>query len=569
MTETGSPAPRTSRLRGGPHLVALLVLVAWSVGTWWRSRGPSGPALPVWAGDADAVLFGPDAGAWASNAWAIHLGRMGDVDPHRLPAWPTLVAGLLHAVPDVALAGHLLNHLLFALMPLVTYAAALPLAGRAGAFVAGFGVMWLAPVYQASHQSSADPLIAMAPVAALAAAHAAGRRPWVAPLAGILVASATVTHLTTLGVAVPAVLFALATGTPGRTRWIGAAALAACTAGALALAVRSYPTLEPGIFLNALAEGVTRGRAYDAAGDPLADQGAAIARVRQALPAALDSATRWLLGELSPRWLPLGVAVALPWLALAPVPGGVAGGGTPRPTRHDTLPRTRRQARQRELASAVAWRALAGVAALGMLAPVVAFAAADAPSRYGANFLPVALVACIAGVSVVGGLLDGLARRVTRRWPAGLATLALGAAWIVGTHDPVRRPLRPLRPSPEDMDAQALGARLAAHFPPGGGAAVMLREAAAVAGRVYCPRVGCPGAGTWDVSACLARSVATQCSGDGPIPWVVTERREAAGPDGTPPWRTTFDAWVEANHAPVDTLEGLRTRSRIYALPRP
>jgi hypothetical protein len=550
----------TSRLRGGPHLGAIVALSAWSLGTWWRSRGPSGPTLPFWAGDADGVLFGPDAGAWASNAWAIHLGRMADVDPHRLPAWPTLVAGWLHVVPDVALAGHLLNHLLFALLPLVTYAAALPLAGRAGACVAGFGVMWLAPVYQASHQSSADPLIAMAPVAALAAAHLAGRRPWLAPLAGLVVAGATVTHLTTLGVAVPAVLFALATGTPGRTRWIGAAALAASLAAALALAVHSYPTLEPGVFLNALAEGVTRPRAYDAAGDPLADQGAAIARVQHALPAAMASATRWLLGELTPSWLPLGAAVALPWLALAPVAGGVAGGGTPRP---------RRSARHAALLGTLAWRVVAGVAALGMLAPVVAFAAADAPSRYGANFLPVALVACVAGLAVVGGAVDALAARAVRRWPAGLVTLLLGAAWIAGGHDPVRRPLRPLRPSPDDMDAQALGARLAAHFPPGGGAAVMLREAAAVAGRVYCPRVGCPGAGTWDVTACLPRSFDAQCTGDGPIPWVVTERRDASGPDGTPPWRTEFDAWVVANHAPVDTVEGLRTRSRIYALPRP
>jgi hypothetical protein len=209
---------------------------------------------------------------------------------------------------------------------------------------------------------------------------------------------------------------------------------------------------------------------------------------------------------------------------------------------------------------------------------VVAFAAAASPARYGTNFLPIAFVVVVASLASAGALLDGLVERAlaaiddrfgpwrwTLRWPAGLLVVLAGLAW--GPRLIPREPGPPRRyvPTPIDRDAQSLGRVLARNFPPGGAAAVVVREAAAVAGRTYCPNMGCPGPGAWSIDQCVAMSFEAQCPGEGPIPWVVVTR---AGDDGTPAWRLTFDAWVEANHTPVDSYAGTTMSARVYALPR-
>ena len=543
------------------------VLVLLGVGAArWRSFKPVGSTdLPWWAGGGDAVIFGPDAGAWASNAWALHLGRLSELDPHRLPAWPFLVAGMLHVQPDVALAAHLVNHLLHGALPAVVFLAAAPLCGRAGALAAGLVVAWHVPLMQASSQSGVDPLVALAPVLALAAGRLAGRVPLASWMGGALVAFATGTHLTTLGVAAPAALYALATGQAGWRRWAGAAGLVLGAAATLWIVTRSYPVLEPAIFLNSLAEGVTRSRAD--VGNQLADEGAALATLQERLPVAGTEALRWLLGEVRPWGMPWGVALCLPWLALArpAVVRALAAGERP-------------ESGWGVLARAQGWHLLRWLAFVGMLAPVVAFAAAASPERYGTNFLPVAIVVAVASVASVAALLDGLAARVvaavddhwgpfrwTPRWPAGVLVVLAGLAW--GPRLVPREPGPPRRyvPTPIDRDAQELGRVLARSFPPGGAAAVVIREAAAVAGRTYCPNMGCPGPGVWRIGECVARSFAAQCPGEGPIPWVVVTR---PGDDGTPDWRTTFDAWVEANHTPVDSYAGSTMSARVYALAR-
>jgi hypothetical protein len=472
---------------------------------------------------------------------------------------------MLHLQPDVALAGHLLNHLLHGLLPVGVFLAAVPLAGRAGALAAGLVVAWHVPLMQASAQSGVDPLVALAPLLALGAGRLAGRVPLASWLAGGIVAFATATHLTTLGVAVPAALYALATGRPGWGRWVSAVGLVGGMGATLWLVTRSYPVLEPAIFWNALAEGVTRGR--EDAANQLADQGAALATLRERLPAAGTNALRWLLQELRPRGMPWGLALCLPWLALArpAVVRSLAAGEPP-------------DGGWQVLARAQGWHLLRWLSFVGMLAPVVAFAAAAAPDRYGTNFLPVAMVVFVGSIASAGALLDGLAARAlawvddrwgpfrwTPRWPAGLLVVLAGLAW--GPRLVPREPGPPRRyvPTPIDRDAQALGSVLARNFPPGGAAAVTVREAAAVAGRTYCPNMGCPGPETWRPEQCVVKSFAAQCPGEGPIPWVVVTR---PGDDGTPAWRTAFDAWVEATHTPVDSYTGNTMSARVYALPR-
>jgi hypothetical protein len=550
-------------------LLLVLVLLGLGAGLWiaGRARMPGAvEGLPAWAGPADRILFGPDAGAWAASAWALHLGRWEELDPHRMPTWPALTSLLIPLHDDVALAGHLLNHLLHLALPLVVYAVARATCGRgpvgaAVAFGAALNVMLLSPLVLASHRASVDPMVALAQPLALLAGLGAARWPVASPLFGALVALCSASHLTTLGVAGPALMLALCAGAPGARRWMSALGLAAGACGVAWLLLRAFPVLSPQMFVNTLAEGVTRGRDVGAHGGGLADEGAAIARVRAGLPLALEQTMRTLLVQLRPMRVPWYGAMALPWLALLglglALPGEPARGGGARVVRG-------------------LWRMGAGVALLGGLAPMVAFSAAGAPERYATNFLPVGALVFARGIAAALMWLQAGGEALARRWtpgvvlrvaPALAGATALGAlAWAVGLADPHARPLVGLPPSPQDVDARALGDVLAARFPPGGGAGCRVREAAGFAGRSYCPAVPCPGAGsTWEVGRCLEVAVAPQCGGAGDIPWVVVD--SALGDERTDAQKA-LDAWVDAHFEPLDTVRGQTLVARVYALPR-
>ncbi len=94
-------------------VVAVCAVVGLAVRAWLLERAPyDGPlpdGAPGWARMRDMLLEGPDAGAWASNANALLLGRYGDLDAHRLPVYPYLIWVVAHVYPDVALAGHVVT----------------------------------------------------------------------------------------------------------------------------------------------------------------------------------------------------------------------------------------------------------------------------------------------------------------------------------------------------------------------------------------------------------------------------------------------------------------------------
>ncbi len=565
-----APAPPRRSRPPLPDLAALLALLVAGAWTWLQGRAPmpAGADVPPWAGPADRLLYGPDAGAWAANAWAMHLGNWQDLDPHRMPTWPALTAGMLWLQPDVALAGHLVNHLLALALPLVVYAVARATCGRGpvavgSAFGAALVVALLSPLVQASHSSCADPLVALAQPLALLAGLAAARWPLASPLFGVAVTAATGAHLTTLGVAGPALLLALCAGRPGWARWGGALGLALGALGTGWLALALVPVLEPQMFVTVLAEGITRANDTGHHSGGMADTGAALQRLREGAPRALDDAMRVLLAGLRAPGFPWHAALALPWLAALaahlPLPGEPVRAA---PGRWAAVGRG-------------VWRVLAGVALLGGLLPLVAFAAAGSPERYATNFLPVGAIVFARGIASAGAWLQQGAEALARRYapgrslqvaPAlGVLLAAGGVAWTVDLQDP-QAPLVARPPPPQIVDARAIGDVLAANFTPGGGVGCRLREAGGHVGRSYCPAVPCPGPATgWDVSRCLETALRPQCSGEGAIPWVVIDSR--LGDERTDAQKA-LDTWIDSHFTPLATVQGQTLTARVYALPR-
>ncbi len=558
--------------RAAPELAAAVGLLA-IAGAVWRNQfvtnGHAGVGAPAWATAHDRLLYGPDAGAWASNAWALFLGRAHEVDAHRMPSWSFLVAGVMHLVPDVALAAHLTNHLLRLALPIVIYAVARALGGRTQAFVAGAVCAVLPALVEASWRSSVDPLVAIAQPLALLGGLMAARRAWLAPAGGVLVAVATLSHLTSLGSWGPALVLCFALAPAGWRRWAHTAALLACATAVAFAVVRVHPLLEKEMFLDALAEGVAPVAASPAGSNLRPDRGVAVARVLAGAPAALDEAMRALLEQVRPGWMNWYLATAAFWV-------GAFGIGWPLAPVEPVAPVPRRFAQLRR-----AWtsgtRALLhvmpGAAVLAGLTPLVAFAAAGSPDRYTANFLPIAVVLFVRGTGAAFLPLDGWLRRRLddpSTWtgrlagaPAAVLLLVIGAAWMRGVQDP-QHPLTSRAPQGNEASARGLGDSLATHFPPGGGAAVMVREAAAYAGRTYCPWTLCPSPIAPTPDRCLT-VIREQCSGSGDIPYVVATWKDNDD-RGAP--RKVLDAHIAATHTPVAQYADSRLDAQIYAIPR-
>ena len=152
--------------------------------------------MPFWASVDDLLLVGPDAGAWASSAQAVLQGDLNALDEHRMPTFSVLTAGVMVFQPDAALAGHLLNHGVMLLLPLVLYGLGRLGGGRAVGLGAGFLVACLGPLLNASRLYGVDPLIFFILPASLLATAAVRKWWWLAPAAGAVVAvAATVDEL--------------------------------------------------------------------------------------------------------------------------------------------------------------------------------------------------------------------------------------------------------------------------------------------------------------------------------------------------------------------------------------
>ncbi|MCB9762221.1 MAG: hypothetical protein H6739_20645 [Alphaproteobacteria bacterium] len=537
---------RVRALIDGVALVALLAL-GWT--TMPAAHTGAVEGLPAWATLHDAVLDGPDAGEWAANATHLHRGDVGALDVHRMPTWLMLVAAALFGWPDVALAGHGVNHALMLALPLVVYGL-----GRAGGgpftgFAAGVTVLFCAPLVVASRRYGVDAAVAfMLPLALLAAVPV--RRWWgLAPVAGAVAGLAALTHFTALPYALPPALLILLRGPKGWRRPAAVLLHLGAAAATVWLLSRVLPLPSPAELVTSISEGVAKGEQAEAGALSEAARTTLLTGAAQAVPEALQAG----LSPFWAWWMPWTLVLAAPWVGVV----GLGLGGCKKPDGAGLTDKLR---------ALMSWPDLGlGLALLACLAPLPVLAAAGAEPRYAANLLPFAAVLVVRGLVSPFAFAEGLVRLRWSRWPRGL--LALIPAWtLTWTAWHVGAPLRevPLPPLGQAVAARELGAAIAARFPGPGGAASPVREAAAHAGRDYCPQTPCPfGATEADFLACVD-ILRAQCPGEGDIPYVVL----IEGPVGVGPHEQAMGAWARARYETVATVQRGGFLAHLVAVPR-
>ncbi len=302
----------------------------------------------------------------------------------------------------------------------------------------------------------------------------------------------------------------------------------------------NYPTLPIGILPGTIAEGVApHGGAGQTGFAPATTS--AWQMVQAGLPIAMNDVMRFVAVNTRGTWIPWTAALVFPWLGLLGRSPGERG--------------------------RLEWRRIGTGLAIGLplaiaLVPLLAFAAAKSPTRYTENFFPLVLLLVFRGFDAAATLVEVGVRRVLPGWPLGVVGVVVGlaAAWGLRQaphgHD--------TRANPADIAAREVGAALLKDFGPGGGAACSDREIDAYAGRIYCPHS--PMAIFNNNPEPIRALLTAECSGEGPVPYVILERPATAEPVSTD--RVTMDAWVIANGELKDEVNLPLLKAHIYAVER-
>jgi hypothetical protein len=539
----------------GPLLLLLAALWFWFHGLW------RGMDLPFWAGTFDIYLDGPDAGAWASSAWAVFEGRFSDVDPNRMPTWLLLCAGAMHLTDgDVALAGHLVNRAAFLGLPLVVYGIGRLGGNRGVGLAAGLLTIFCPILGQASRRYGADPAVAFMLCSSVLAALSVRRHFLLGLLAGGIAAFASIAHFTTLAYPLCAALGVLIHGGRAWRRWAALGCFVVALLGTLSLVGVFFDL--PGredltrVFSAGLASTPNTGLI-----DDRANEAHVLATVRrglqESLGSSLDKAVYNLITSFRPLRVPWTLALVAPWIGvlglfLRPAPQ-LGGPGV--------LARLRCLLGHADLGT--------GILLLSCLAPLPILAAVNAPTRYADNLAPFGIILFTRGLFAIPGLVALVAGRYRPSlgtWAQGIGAAAILGILVWGSVERVdwrRGP--PGVPSREMVEVRSLGRSLKAHFPTSTSAVCVVREASAYAGMDYCPGSPCPM--FWDERSfreCLS-VVAEECRGDGPIPWVVVE---GAPSDALPAPRRDMDAWMLERWPVVEVFEGTSFKATMLSVAR-
>jgi len=507
-------------------VAAVAVILAVGLEMWPMGRLPGAPTLPVetpgWATFNDVVLSGPDAGEWGSAANALHQGRLEDLDAHRMPTWTILTAAMMALSGlDVALAGHLVNHLLMLALPLIIYALGRQGMGRWMALAAALTVAACPPLVGTSRRFGVDITVATLIPASLLAASWAARRWWLAPLAGAAAALAAASHYTAIPFPLPALILILLMGRGWLPRLGSAVLFAAACAGGLWAIFEVFPLPSAEAFSRDMAEGIARG-SQTGVGGRASDWTRPLEILRDGQADAIPDAIKGMVEWICPPWMPWSVALAAPWL-------GVVGLlGAPR------------------LAWNRPWRVPLqglplGVPLLLALAPLPFLAAAQAPERYSYNLLPIATLLFARGLDALPAAVDALARRYRPGWWAGWLALPLALPLIATTQGTADRWLTVKPPMLEDVATWKLSRALAAEFEPGGEVACPVREANVMAGRDYCPDTRCPVNSSDKAFWVCLEQMDSECSGEGDLAYVVAIKSRF---DERGDHRAAMDDWV-------------------------
>ncbi len=530
-------------------LGAVAALLALPLLAWEREGVSRNADQPWWQLDTDPYLFGPDAGAWAQNALALHQGRLADLDPHRLPTWTLFTSWTMDLTGwDVAFAGHIVNRVEMVLLGPVLYILGRSMGMGAFAFVAAALTAMQPSLLASACRFGIDPTVTFLVPLLLLTARLAGRAWWLAPVAGAVAGLTMVSHLTALAFPLCGLLLCLVSS----KEWRRGLLAAALYAGAAWLTFRwvfsVFPMLPATFFENAVAEGISPTGGSSAASQAQS-RDAATEVLRQNLARALDSTLVYLTEHFRPILVPWALSVAMLWL-------GFIGPDAFRALPEGATRWTRARAVLRSL--------LEGIAVTSALAPVLAFMAAKAPERYSDNLLPIgSLVMARGGATVHAALSAALTWKAPPQWARraipGIAALCL-VVWTVGEwREPHQRAA--VKAAPEERRALVIGKAVAAHFPPGGSGASALREVLPYANLRYCPNTVCP---FGDSEASFRQCVdilRKECPGEGDIPLVVVEGLTAEQRSDR---RARFEAWVGTRLPIVAEAGG----AKIYAIPR-
>ena len=511
----------------------LLALTVWSM--------DGGEGLPFWAGPSDPLLEGPDSGEWAANAAAFASGRYDELDPHRMPTF-VIMTGLFSKFTDsVAYAGHLVNHLLHTLLPVVLYGIGRLLGSRSVGIGAGMMAAVSPLLVAASWRFGVDPTVAFMVPFTLLFALIAGRWWKAAPLAGVVAAFGAATHFTTLFYPMAGLLAVALTSKGWRNFGLATVGYIGGVAAGLWAIFSVFPFAGVAGLESALFEGIVAGSQPVSGVAEVASE-AAIVRLQTGLSGSISGAVSNSLEQLFSSAVPWGLMVFSLWF-------GLLGIGLKGPAEGSGFSR---------FIAMSDWRG--GLILLSCLAPLPLLFASGAEPRYSHNLLPIACLLYMRGVVSICMCIELALRRgagqfLPKEWSRRfVGVFGFAVAVFVGRSywsDSIDRHVQG-PPAMSATAAWAIGNRVGELFPEAGGAVSPLREALVYAEKSYCPRTVCPiqnhtGA-FWD---CL-NIANNECEGEGDIPWIVVwrsrfdERSEA---------RKAMDDWVVEQFGSLDTVE--------------
>ena len=540
-------AQKATWIRWGLDALAVAVLLGLGLVQWLSATG--GPGLPGWATPHDLLLDGPDAGEWAINAMRMGRLDLASIDTHRMPAWLVAVGLTWNVVPDIAMAGHIVNHLSFLALPLVVYGIGRADAGPSTGLVAGLLVLGCLPLLEAAERYGVDPFVATVLPMTLLLALPGLERFWLAPLAGLFAGFAALSHFTALPYVLPAGLLILLRGPTPKWwhRLAGFGLYALGVAAVVGAAEWGIDLIDPDDFMGAVSEGIDKSDPVGPRDGELTTSALETLEMGKA-----EAASVAIQDGLQPFWgsapVPWGLLLALPWIGAVGL--GLGSGEGPGRWRF-----------ARWLDGSL------GLVLVCCLAPLPVLAAAGAEPRYASNLLPFVAVLVARGLTCLPGLVELGLRERWAWFPRGVLALPL-VIWV-GVNAwrdswEIRQTPQPVHVTSEA--ARELGVLLAEHFPGGGGAASPIREAAAYAGRDFCPTTACPfGIGQGWYEQCV-KTVRQQCAGEGPIPYVVV--RDGPIGMGDSERVQAMGDWIVDKYPIAAEFESAQYTATIVAIPR-
>lgn len=548
MSGASSPAerPRWRRvLSAGVDVAAVLLLLSirWSA----QHRGAPDAALvglgelPGWWWQVgtlhDWLLVGPDAGNWAANARAWLEGA--PLDVHRMPVYTYLAGFGGRWTGDVVFGGHLMNHGLSAVVPLVTYGLGRLTSTRAVGLGAALLVAWSPELVNNKLHYGVDPTLQLSVALLGLATWLAMTRGWAwAVVAGLAAGVTAGSHYLGLLFPVLAVVFVLANPRPWRVRWLGPVVVAAGCALSWQLLTAPYEGLGVADALSVYAEGVAGSDGRNEGG-PLSMAEAAAVVWSRAHNAPALAVQRGLRG-LNLSAVPWGLLVACFYL-------GVFAPGLRRSPVHRW-----------------GWDWRPTLLLVGFLAPLMALEAARAPDRYALFSRPFLFLAVVRGLVTPAAWVERWLRGRLARWPTGL----LGFVLVAGLAGLYQGPFTALwtasPPTEKGLMERRTGDAVLAQFGPGGSVVTPSQAIPYLSRRTSCPGTPCARGAGGELSQCIAL-VVRQCGGTGPLPYLVT-RSETAGIGDQP--MPDLDALVAEHFERLGVFSSREATMTLYSVDR-